>query len=136
MASSPAGPTSTGQAYTCCAAADVNRDYEPGQTLTIHWIVAPGKLSRDSSPRQIELNARLTGPYATVGDLKAAGDLAGELTFAAPPVRPSGQAGEQPVSSILIPPSAPAGYYNLVTSVTAPAGTTSGATVIRVISKT
>lgn len=132
--------TETGPTYTCCEAADINRDHRPGQTLTVHWIVVPGKISTGSPTHQVELNARLTGPYATVSDLKTAArddkNLAGDSTFTAEPIRPSGQAGEQPVSLILIPPTAAPGYYNLVTSVTEPAGTASGATIIHVIPKT
>ncbi len=129
----------TGPPYTCCEAADVNRDYRPGDTLAIHWIVVPGKLGSDSPGREIELNACLTGPYSTVSDLKKANgdrDLATGCTLSAVPVRPSRQPGEQPVSVILIPPTALPGSYNLTTSVSGSGFSFGGAAVIQVISKT
>jgi hypothetical protein len=132
--------TETGPSFTCCEAADINRDYQPGDTLTLHWIVAPGKLGSGSPTRELDLNAHLTGPYATVGDLKKANgrgeDLAAESTFTAKPIRPSGQPGEQPVSLILIPPTAAPGYYNLTTSVSGSGFSFGGATIIQVISRT
>ncbi|MFD0582301.1 hypothetical protein [Dactylosporangium darangshiense] len=133
----PSTPTATGPAYTCCEAADINRDYQPGQTLTVHWIVVPGKLSTGSPAHEVELNARLSGPYATVSDLKTASgqDPAGGSTFTADPIRPSGQTGEQPVSSILIPLAAAPGYYNLITSVTEAPASHGGASVIHVVPK-
>lgn len=137
----PSPSIETGTAYTCCEAADVNSDYHPGQTLSVHWIVTPGTSSAGGQNQQVELNAHLAGPYATVNDLKTSAapadkDLAGVSTFTAEPVRPSGRAGEQPVSLILIPPTATPGYYNLVTSVTEPGATASGASVIHVIPET
>lgn len=123
-----------GPSYTCCEAADVNRDYRPGETLTIHWIVVPGEAGTPAT--QVELTARLTGPYATVTDLKTAASpgmgVAGASTFVADPIRPSGQAGEQPVSVILIPPTAAPGFYNLIHTVDQPGGSAGGASIIQV----
>jgi len=133
-------PSETGPSYTCCEAADINRDYQPGDTLAIHWIVVPGKLSSDGPTRELfELNACLTGPHSTVSDLKKADggqELAAGCTLSATPIRPSGQPGEQPVSLILIPPTAVPGNYNLTTSVSGPGFSFGGASVIQVISKT
>lgn len=56
--------------------------------------------------------------------------------FTAQPVRPSGQAGEQLVSLIPIPPTAAPGYYTLITSVSDPAGSVSGASIIQVVPAT
>ena len=129
-----------GTSYTCCEAADINRDYQPGDTLAIHWIVIPGSLRSDSPTRELELNARLTGPYSTVSDLKDANgggqDLAAGSALTAAPVRPSGQPGEQPVSLILIPLTAVPGSYNLTTSVSGSGFSVESGSVIRVISKT
>lgn len=132
-------PSETGPSYTCCEAADINRDYQPGDTVAIHWIVVPGRLSSDAPPRELELNACLTGPYSTVSDLKEANgghDRAAGCTSSAVPIRPSGQPGEQPVSLILIPATAVPGKYNLTTSVSGSDFSFGGASIIQVISKT
>ncbi|MDG4795758.1 hypothetical protein [Micromonospora sp. WMMD1082] len=124
--------------YTCCTDEDVNTPYEPGQTLTVHWIVEhspePGGV-----PPQVELTAHLTGPYATVEALKsaivAARDIPGVVTFAAAPVRPAGTPDEQPVSPITIPGEAQPGYYNLTTSVVDGDHTASGSSIVQVVSR-
>ncbi|MGC4815186.1 hypothetical protein ACLQ29_32135 [Micromonospora sp. DT228] len=134
----PAGPvTATSVTYSCCEARDVDRPYQPGQTLTVHWAVEspdePG-----GTPPQVELTARLTGPFAAVGDLKAATEgtptVPGLVTFAAAPVRPSGTPDERPISTIVIAADAKPGYYNLVTAVVGGDNTASGGgSVVRVV---
>lgn len=107
--------------YSCCEAKDVETLYRPGQTLTIHWIV-----NRSDEPgattQPVELAAHLTGPFATVEELKAAtGDaraVPGLATFRAAVIRPSGIPDERPVSVITIGSAAGTGYYNLSTTVT------------------
>lgn len=133
-------PVAAGTTYTCCRDADVNRDYHPGETLVIHWIVVPGEAGASASAPEVELRAHLTGPYPTVAGLKSTpghggnpGNPASAATFTAAPVRPSGAPGEQPASSIAIPATAGTGYYNLVTDVAAASSTVGGATVIRVV---
>lgn len=101
--------------------------------MSVHWAVEAPK-GPTAGTAQVELTARLTGPSATVDELKAAG-TAGELTFTAVPVRPSGAPGERPVSTILIGSDARPGYYNLVTAVTRGAGSQSGASIVRVVAK-
>ncbi|MEU5527081.1 hypothetical protein ABZ744_09085 [Micromonospora chersina] len=136
----PSGPvTAAPVTYTCCDARDVDRPYQPGQTLTVHWTVEypdePG-----GTPPQVELTARLTGPFATVGDVKAATEAtqtaAGLVTFAAAAVQPSGTPDERPASAVVIGPDARPGYYNLVTSVVDGGNTASGGgSIIRVVPK-
>lgn len=129
-ASVPAGPT-----YSCCRAADVHRDYRPGETLALRWIVIPAVQREGVQTPQVELKASLVGPFSTVGELKASpgATASGIVTFAAETVRPSGLAGEEPVSVIAIPSDAAAGYYNLITAVSEASGSIGGASVIRVI---
>ncbi|MBB4751376.1 hypothetical protein [Actinoplanes lobatus] len=122
--------------YSCCSAEDVDTLYRPGQTMSVHWMVeAPNGPATDAPP--VELTARLSGPYATVEELKAAeGDLrnpAGDVTFTAPPIRPTGTPGEQPVSSIPISADARPGYYYLITSENQGGGSVSGGSIIRVV---
>ncbi|MGW3618556.1 hypothetical protein [Micromonospora arida] len=132
--STPAAGTPT--TYTCCDGEDVDTVYQPGQDMTVNWIVRPGT-DPAAKPAQVELTARLTGPYGDVSELKsAAGGTArpalGVVTFEAQPVRPSGAAGERPVSVIPIPEDAPPGSYNLIFAVDEGGGVVSGASVVRV----
>jgi hypothetical protein len=130
---------SSGPTYTCCAEADVNKLYHPGDTISIHWIVVPSTTAPGGHAPQVELRASLAGSFGTVGDLKQAnggGTVRGDTTYEATPIRPSGQSGEQPVSLIAIPANAAPGYYNLTTSVTRPDFTVSGGAVIQITPKT
>lgn len=125
--------------YTCCDGEDVNTVYQPGQEMTIHWIVRPGT-DPAAKPAEVELTARLTGPYGSASELKSAGGgrarpALGEVTFDAQPVRPSGAAGDRPVSVIPIAEDALPGYYNLIFAVHQGGGGVSGASVVRVAPK-
>ena len=121
--------------YTCCEAGDVDRLYQPGQTLTLHWIVvSPNKPA--ATPSRVELTAHLTGPFSTMDDLKAPAatqTAAGMATFMAAPVRPSGTSDERPVSTIVIGPEAKPGYYNLETSVIGDDNAVRGGSIIQVV---
>jgi hypothetical protein len=123
--------------YTCCEAGDIDRTYRRGETLILHWVVDASVPGGGEASSPVELTASLTGPYPTVGGLKAdsSSGASGEAvaTFTAEPVRPSGQAGERPTSAIPIPPTAGAGYYNLITSVDTPNSSVSSASVIHVV---
>jgi hypothetical protein len=131
----PSTPVPNGPTYTCCATGDIDRDYRAGETLTLHWIVVPGQPG--GAPPNVELNAWLSGPYSSVTELKSAeADMSGapgSFMVKAEPVRPSGAAGEQPISRIAIPPTTAAGYYNLVTSIGEPGSSVTGATIIRIV---
>ncbi|MEU7172821.1 hypothetical protein ABZ949_15215 [Micromonospora tulbaghiae] len=122
-------------AYTCCQDLDVDRPYQPGQTLTVQWTVESPDEPGSISP-QVELTARLTGPYGKVDDLKAASAAPGLVTFTATPVRPSGTPGERPASTIVIGSDAKPGFYDLLTSVIGDGNTTaSGSSIIQVAPK-
>ena len=60
--------------YTCCDGEDVNTVYQPGQEMTVHWIVRPGT-DPAAKPAEAELTARLTGPYGSASELKSAGGV-------------------------------------------------------------
>jgi hypothetical protein len=133
----PSTPTASPPSYSCCTALDVETHYQPGQTMTLHWTVVPGSGSPPIAP-QAELMARLTGPYPDSSVLKAAvsdRNSAGEVTYPATPIRPTGAVDERPVSVIRIGTDARPGLYNLAWSATESGGTVSGASVIQVVAK-
>jgi hypothetical protein len=114
---------------------DIDREYQPGEQLAAHWLVTSRQNGAVADPREVELNASLAGPYPTIGDMKSTSSAAGvdHHVFAAEPVRAYGQAGERPVSMILIPSTAPPGFYKLTTSVTERGGSVSGVSAIRIV---
>jgi len=129
-------PSYHGPTYTCCLAADIDRVYHPGDTLSIHWIVQGTPAPSGAEPH-FELNVSLSGSFGSVEELKsqvvqAKGQAAGPQTVAAEPLHPTGVAGEQPVSTILVPLTAAPGYYNLKFSVAEPGSTFSGGSIIQI----
>ncbi|MBB2943664.1 hypothetical protein FB565_003393 [Actinoplanes lutulentus] len=138
-ATGEAGDTaaSAGVTYSCCADTDVDSPYYPGQVVSVLWTVESTNGPATGAAAQVELSASLTGPYATVGQLKSAPEdstnAAEYVTFTAPPVRPSGTPGEKPVSTILISSDAGPGYYNLTTAMKQGGQTVGGASIIRVV---
>jgi hypothetical protein len=124
-------PASTGLLYTCCYGADFTRAYRPGETLSLHWqaVGTPGP----GPVEGVELDADLTGPYATVPEMKDARPGAGAATFKADPIRPTGLRGEQSISIITIPTTAAPGYYNLTTAMSGHGSAFSNGTIVQVV---
>jgi hypothetical protein len=128
--SAPPVTPEPGPRYTCCEAGELERVYQAGETLTIHWIVNPAARING----EIELNAQMTGPFATANDLKA-GSGGGSQALSAEPIHPTGDVDERPASVIVIPPTARSGLYNLVMSRTEPGAKVSSAHIIRVVTE-
>ncbi len=115
--------------YTCCDAADVQRVWHPGETLTMHW-TATVALTTDSSTGTLTLTATLTGPYADVNSLKAGS--AASTTLSAAPLSASNVTPSILVSLIALPAGLAPGFYNLASAVTAPGGQSGGSTIVQV----
>ncbi|MFI7022208.1 hypothetical protein [Micromonospora sp. NPDC049900] len=125
--------------YTCCARADVEQVYQPGQTFTLNWIVeSPDDPPVTPTPGpDVELTAHLIGPFESVEQLTAhaMGTLTvpGLVTYPAEPVRPADAPDRRPVSTIAIAPDAGPGYYNLVSSMADQGNAVGGESVIQVV---
>lgn len=119
--------------YTCCSAGDVDQVIHPGEVFQLHWIVLAGPPS-PAAPTPIALSAFLTGPHTDTTDVKTAfGDgVPASPTMEATPVHTTSNAGEAPISRIVVPPDAAPGLYDLSTVVESAGGTLSGKYVIRV----
>ena len=116
--------------YTCCEASDIQRVWLPGDTLTLHWMVASAGTTPDVTAERITLTAVLTGPYPNVAALKAGGSP--RLTLRASPIGTTDRANVNAVSSIVLPTSIPAGFYNLADTIELANGKDAGASVIQV----
>jgi hypothetical protein len=129
-----ASPSATGTVgyqqfrYTCCATSDVQRVWHPGQAFTLHWIVEPAGMTSDPRQHPLTLTAVLKGPYSNVGALKAA--VAHAETLAATPIHVTDQLPGTPVSTIPLPRSLPAGWYNLEVSVDSAGGNQVGSSSV------
>ena len=100
--------------------------------MKLHWIATALGPSATSAVSTVRLGAGLSGPFASVSALKSANSPA---TLTAPVIVTTNQVGDAPVSVILIPKDAPAGYYNLTTTIEQDGGQLSGGSVIKVSPK-
>ena len=122
--------------YTCCAGADINRAYHPGDVLTVHWIVQNEAPTSAAQSTRIDLSAKLSGPYADVSSLKQR--EIGATSSAAPsisaaPIVTSDWGGGTPTSRLLIPATAAPGFYNLSTAVKSGGFTSGGDGIVHVV---
>jgi hypothetical protein len=117
------------QSYSCCSSGDISAVRQPGETVRLHWIATPLGPSSKSAVSDVRLKASLSGPFASLSELKAANRPA---AVTAPVVVTTDRVGEAPVSIIVIPKDAPAGDYNLTTTIDQDGGQISAGSVIQV----
>jgi hypothetical protein len=116
--------------YSCCQPGTLVGPHQPGDALTVHWIVTGGGWSyQNSSP--VTLRATLAGSFDTAAAAKP--DTTARTIATADPIHTTTAAGGSPVSTIHIPTNAPPGYYDLRFSITMPGGgSSSGTSIIKV----
>ena len=134
--SRPAAAPTVGYArygYSCCQPGPPEVAH-PGQVITLHWVTAAQPPTPAATATPVTLSAWLTGPFPTVAALKTA------MTAASPPaaavtaaaVRTTDRVGGTPISTLPLPAQAPAGFYDLRTSVVSGGGALAGDAVVQV----
>jgi hypothetical protein len=125
--------TYTAYQLTCCTKADVDRLWQPGTTVELHWIVETASRTTINPTHKVVIAAVLMGPYSDVTALKQAisathavqGSII-TMDDRTPP--PAAQ-----VTTLLLPADLPPGYYNLNLKWDFGGGSTAGAgSVVRV----
>jgi hypothetical protein len=117
------------QTYSCCSSRDILTVRHPGETVRLHWIATPVGPSANAAATTVRLQARLSGPYGSVSQLKASH---ASSTLTAPVLVTTDRVGAAPVSLIVIPEDAPAGWYSLTTTIDQDGGQISAGSVIQV----
>ncbi len=115
--------------FTCCAN-DLQQAWHPGQGIPLQWIAERAGTTSDPAGHLIALTAVLTGPYASVAELKTGGPYARSL--AAEPLSVTDRMSGDPLSSIDLPLGLPVGWYNLAFAIKSAGGTVGSATVVQV----
>ncbi|OJF10144.1 hypothetical protein BG844_33875 [Couchioplanes caeruleus subsp. caeruleus] len=113
--------------YTCCKQEDLDKEYKPGETLTLHWV--PEEKEGQPGTETMELTALMVGP---VGADTASGASMG-VRIPAQPVKVSGSPGAPPVSKILIPRDAAPGNYTVSHTRRGGGANVTGDAVIKVV---
>jgi hypothetical protein len=104
--------------------------------MTGHWIVQNEVPTSATQSTEIDLSAKLSGPYADVSSLKqrevtGASSIAAAPSIAAVPIVTSDWAGGAPPSRLLILATAVPGFYDLSTAVKPGGMTAGGAGILR-----
>ena len=115
----PGRTTYTAYNLTCCTQADIDRLWQPGTTVELHWKVESASVSKLNPTHRVSTTAFLGGPYSDLAALNLAiqGAPSDEATHTvqgsviamddrAPP-------STTPVTTFLLPTDLPAGYYDL-----------------------
>ena len=120
--------TDTGYDVTCCTRADIDRPWQPGTTVELHWTVelnsfnVPDRVfdKFENPTHKVSITAFLSGPYSdpaavnqamqpgSAGDIQAA-TVQGSVTTLDDRTRPS----TTPVTTFVLPADLPPGYYDL-----------------------
>ena len=123
--------TDSPYSLTCCTQADINRPWQPGTTVDLHWTVESESVANlldrvfdkfENPTHKVSITAFLSGPYSDLAGLKLAimtgaptGDHPPEATVHGSVIamddrtRPS----TTPVTTFVLPADLPPGYYDL-----------------------
>ena len=129
----PQATTYTAYQLTCCSPGDIERVWQPGTTVDLHWNQTASQVTTVNPSHRVVITGTLDGPYADVSTLK-------QLKAAAYQVRGSSVSFDDrippaadTVMTFLLPANLPPGFYNLNTSWDLGAGdSASGGSVVRV----
>jgi hypothetical protein len=131
----PPGPTVTYTQYqlTCCTQADIDRVWQPGTTVELHWIVRSATTTTANPTHKAVVSAGLIGPFSDVAALKRAGDAAHAVQGSIITFDDRTPPPPDEVSSFLLPVDLPSGYYRLNIKVAFGDGSSAGgASIVRV----
>jgi hypothetical protein len=121
----PSLVTDSTYGLTCCTQADINRAWQPGTTIDLHWTVESDNLFHrvfDKNPtHKVFITAQLSGPYSDLAGLKqiiltGGAGAPGSATVNGSDIamddrtRPS----TTPVTTFVLPADLPPGYYDLL----------------------
>ena len=124
--------------YSCCQAPMIDTIYRPGELISARWIRATDAM-KTTRLASIVLSMKLSGPYRSVIRLKlsSVGRHArrGTTFVAARRNTLLSTVAANPWSTLRLPATAGAGYYNLTFTVHTKNLTVSGASIIRVALK-
>ena len=120
--------------YSCCRSTDVVAVHRAGEAMTLHWNATAAPAATARTATAVTLTAALTGPFPDAAAVKVAmGSRPNYVhTIVAATVRTTDQTGGTPVSTLSLPTSTPAGFYELTTTVASDGGTVIGNGVVDV----
>ena len=64
--------TYTAYNLTCCTKADIDRLWQPGTSVELHWMVESASVSKLNPTHRVSITANLSGPYSDQDSLKRA----------------------------------------------------------------
>ena len=103
--------------YSCCQNGETTQVWHPGEQRTIAWTAVPGAMTSDPRPAKVTIRSRLSGPFASVAELKNASANPNSNTarrkIDGTPLQIDNRTVNGVVSVVQLPADLPAGFYNL-----------------------
>ena len=116
----PASPSQSGVTYaryqfSCCDKSATKQTWQPGSTVDLHWIVQNASPTTISKAYPVTLSAYLLGAFVDVPTLKKVATTGGTASriVTTPLIATNDRNAVAPVSTFVLAPDLPFGYYNL-----------------------
>lgn len=120
-------PTTQHRTYTYNYISGPSNDHwRSGQRIAITWVPQAGPMTDDAAPERVLLTLQLFGPYASVGDLKAATTTTASAAVSASPIATDTWSGKTFTQALDLLAGLTPGYYNLVQTMKQATSTGSG----------
>lgn len=105
--------TYTAYQLTCCTKADIDRLWQPGTTVGLHWIVETASRTTIKPTHKVIIAAVLMGPYSEVTTLKQANGATHAVKGSIITTDDRTPSPIAQVTTFFLPPDLPPGYYKL-----------------------
>lgn len=105
--------TYTEYQLTCCTKADVERIWQPGTTVELHWIVAIASTTKVNPTHKVVIAAVLMGPFSDVTTLKHATGASHAVQGSIITMDDRAPPPPTEVTTFFLPADLPSGYYQL-----------------------
>ena len=109
------GSTVTYTTYqlTCCSKADIDRVWQPGSTVELHWAVTTSTTTGLNPIHKVVIAAVLMGPFSDVNTLKHAAGATHAVQGSIITMDASVPPPPDEVTTFVLPADLPPGYYQL-----------------------
>ncbi len=128
----PQTDTYTVYQLTCCTKADTEQVWLPGTKVILHWGVQTVTRTVGQPSHAVTITAVLTGPFADPSALQQVSNASETVTGSIITSDPTLPPPTPPITTFVLPPTLPPGYYLLNLNWDYGGGPTGARTIVRV----
>ena len=132
MQAAPQTDTYTVYKLMCCTKADTGHVWVPGTTVLLHWDVQTVTRTGGQPSHAVTITAVLTGPFTDVSALQQTSNASETVTGSIIASDPTLPPPTPPITTFVLPPTLPPGYYQLNLNWDYGGGPTGARTIVRV----